>query len=135
MLLTVVGLVAAANLVMAQAPKTEARQTPKTDTKQAPKTEAKKPVKATLRLTSDVKFGDKVLRAGEYQVKCDGETIEFTQSTNRDRDAETYKFPCQGDELSAASDRTQLSTMTDANGVAVAQKLLIKGSNVQHIFS
>jgi hypothetical protein len=118
-LVMVVGLMAAASLVMAQAPKSE----------------TKKPVKATIVLASDVKFGDQLLRAGEYQVKCDGETIEFTQATNRDRAAQTFKFPCKGDELSAPSDRTQLSTTTDATGTAVAQRLLLKGSNVQHIFS
>jgi hypothetical protein len=44
-----------------------------------PKSEAKKPVKATIILVSDVKVGDKVLRAGEFQVKCDGETIVFSE--------------------------------------------------------
>ena len=117
-LVVVAGLIVAANLVIAQVPKTE----------------AKKPVKGTIVLTSDVKFGDQVLRAGEYQVKCDGETIVLTESTNRDHDTQTYKFPCKGNELSAPSNRTQLSTTTDETGAAVAQRLLVKGSNVEHAF-
>ena len=116
--LLVVGSVLAVGLVMAQAPKSE----------------AKKPVKATIVLSSDTKFGDKMLRAGEYQVKCDGESIVFSETTNRDRASETYKFPCKGKELSAPSDRTELSATKDASGVPVAQKVLLKGSNVEHTF-
>jgi hypothetical protein len=113
-----VGLVLAANLAMAQTPKTE----------------AKKAVKATIVLASDVKVGDKVLPAGEYQVKCDGETIVFTQATNRDHASESFKFPCKGNELSTPSNRTELSTSKDGTGTEVAQRLLLKGSNVEHIF-
>jgi hypothetical protein len=93
-----------------------------------------KTVRATILLTSDVKFGNTVLRAGEYKVTCDLETIVFSESTNRDRDAQTFKFPCKGKELAAPSSHTEVDTTVDSTGAQVIQRVLLKGSNVEHVF-
>ena len=94
-----------------------------------------KTVRATMMLGHDVRFGDQLLPAGEYKVTCDRETIIFSQSTNRDREAQTFKFPCKGNELAAPSDKTEVDTTTDASGSQVVQRLLLKGSNVEHVFN
>jgi hypothetical protein len=94
-----------------------------------------KTVKADISVASDFKVGDKLLRAGEYRIACDRETITFTEATNRDRDARSFKFPCKGKELAAPSDKTEINTQTDAAGVQVVQTLLLKGSNVAHVFN
>jgi hypothetical protein len=93
-----------------------------------------KTVRATITLATDVKVGDQLLRAGEYKVTCDRETIVFSESTNRDRDARTFKFPCKGKELAAPSDKTEVDSAADATGAQVVQKVLLKGSNVEHVF-
>ena len=52
----------------------------------------------------------------------------FLKATNRDRASQTYKFPCKGKELSAPSDKTEVSTTTDATGANILQKVLIKAA-------
>ena len=94
-----------------------------------------KTVRATIMLGADVRFGDKLLPAGEYKVTCDRETIAFTESANRDRATQTFKFPCKGKELAAPSDRTEVDTSVDASGNQVVQRVLLKGSNVEHVFN
>jgi hypothetical protein len=94
-----------------------------------------KTVRGTIVISSDVKIGDQVLRAGEYKVTCDGDTITFAESTNRDRDSLTLKFPCKGKILSAPSTKTQLATAADAAGLPVVQNVLLKGSTVEHVFN
>jgi hypothetical protein len=113
-----IGLILAATFVMAQEHKNSNEKT----------------VRVTINLASDVKFGDTLLRAGEYRVTCDRETIVFSESTSRDRDTQTYKFPCKGKELAAPSNNSEVDTTTDASGAKVVQRVLLKGSNIEHVF-
>jgi hypothetical protein len=99
------------------------------------KNTTEKMVKADITVASDFKVGDKLLKAGEYRIACDRETITFTEVTNRDRDAQSFKFPCKGKELAAPSNKTEINTQRDASDVQVVQSLLLKGSNVEHVFN
>jgi hypothetical protein len=99
------------------------------------KNTTEKTVKVSITIASDFKVGDKVLRAGEYKIVCDRESVTFTEATNRDHAAQSFKFPCKDKQLAAPADKTELDTQRDANGVQVVEKLLLKGSNVEHLFN
>jgi hypothetical protein len=45
-----------------------------------------------------------------------------------------FTTKCQGAELSAPSDHNEIQT-SDVNGKHVLTKLLLKGSNVEHVFN
>jgi hypothetical protein len=89
-----------------------------------------KTVKADFNLSSDVRVGTTILRAGEYRVQCNRETITFTPAEG----GKPVKFPCKGAELSKPSARTELHFVKDEVGVTVLEKLLLKGSTVEHTF-
>jgi hypothetical protein len=89
-----------------------------------------KTVKADFTLTSDVRVGTTILKAGEYRVQCNRETISFIPFEG----GKTVKYPCKGAELSKPSDRTELHFVKDSFGVTVLEKLLMKGSTVEHTF-
>lgn len=89
------------------------------------------PVKTDLTLVSDVQFGPQVLKAGDYKVMCDREMIVFkTAETGK----KVLEVKCQGKELPVASTDTQLYVKTLPSGVKVVDRLLLKGSQVEHVF-
>ena len=87
-----------------------------------------KAVKQTIAFSTDTKVGNVTLKAGDYRVTCDRETISF-----RGPDGKLTKFPCKGEELSEPSDHNEIHT-GEVGGARVLTKLLLKGSNVQHVF-
>lgn len=89
------------------------------------------PVKTDLTLASDVQFGPTLLKAGDYKVTCDRETIVFKSAETGKKVLETK---CQGKELPAPSAETQLYVKILPSGVKTADRLLIKGSTVEHVF-
>ena len=82
-------------------------------------------------VVSDVRLGGDLLKAGEYRVVCDREHISFTRTSDGKRILEK---PCQGKELQKDSDITVMFTDVDRDGVRFVQKLLLRGSNVEHVF-
>jgi hypothetical protein len=94
--------------------------------------DAEKTVKTTVVFTTDVRLGSTMLKAGEYQVVCDRHEISLRLV---DSGAKPVKLPCKGPELNRRSDRTEVHLIQDASGVNVVQKLLLKGSNVEHTFN
>lgn len=86
-----------------------------------------KTVKQRITFATDVKVGNVVLKAGDYRVQCDREKITFDGG-------QKAEFPCQGEELSALSDRNEVHTSDGSDGVRVLTRLLLKGSNIQHVF-
>lgn len=90
-----------------------------------------RPVKGDLTVASDVMFGATLVKAGDYKVTCDRETVTL-------KDANTGKTvlsaPCQGPELPEPSKVTTITATTDASGKKTCNKLLITGSNIQHVF-
>lgn len=89
------------------------------------------PVKTDLTLASDTQFGPQLLKAGDYKVLCDRETIVFKDANTGKKIWETK---CQGKELAAASTDTQLYVKTQPNGTKAVDRLLLKGSVVEHVF-
>ena len=89
-----------------------------------------KAVKADVSYSSDVRVGTTILKAGDYRVACDRETVTFTPVES----GKTLRMPCKGAQLGAPSTQTESHLAQDASGVKFLQKLLLKGSSVEHTF-
>jgi hypothetical protein len=89
------------------------------------------PVKGTLTVNSDVMLGTSTLTAGTYQYRCDRENITFA---NPNTGKIVLKMACKGRELPASSEVTTMHVTTDASGKKIVDKLLLKGSNIEHVF-
>ncbi len=89
------------------------------------------PVKSDLTVGSDVLFGKTLIKAGEYKVVCDRETITLT---DHDTGKVALKVECKGKELPKAATATALHLSTDPSGKKVVSQLLIKGSHIEHVF-
>jgi len=87
--------------------------------------------KDTLTLASNVKFGDVVVGPGEYQVMCQTGRVTLTRKSDH---VKSLDVECQGTMLPAKVAHTVLQTSTDADGMKVADKLLLKGSQMEHVF-
>jgi len=89
------------------------------------------PAKGNLTVASDVMLGTSVLKAGDYRFSCDRENITFSnQATGKTE----LKVPCKGHEMQTPAAETVMHVTTDASGKKVVTKLLLKGSNVEHVF-
>jgi hypothetical protein len=91
---------------------------------------AERIVKQSITLSADTSVGTQLLKAGDYRVSCDREAISFRDSNGKT----VFTTKCQGAELSAPSDHNEIQT-SDENGKHVLTKLLLKGSNVEHVFN
>ena len=89
------------------------------------------PVKGTLTVTSDVMLGTSLLKEGVYNYRCDRENITFANPTT---DKIVLKVPCEGRELYAPVEITTMHVITDPSGKKVVTRLLLKGSNIEHVF-
>ena len=89
------------------------------------------PVKGTLTVTSDVMLGSEVLKEGVYSYRCDREHITFA---NPQSQKVVLKVPCTGRELPAPVEVTTMHVKTDVSGKKVVTRLLLKGSNIEHVF-
>ena len=83
-----------------------------------------------MSLSADLRVGPTTLPAGEYRIVCDRHQITFTRLETGKR----YQVPCEGKELEKKADATKVMTNLDKNGVRYLDKLLIKGSTVEHVF-
>ena len=82
-----------------------------------------------LTLSSRVKVNGQVLEAGKYVIACDRKELSFTRTT----DGKKFAMPCSGKDMGKRSDSTELSTTVNKDGLRVATRLLLRGSNVDHI--
>jgi hypothetical protein len=89
------------------------------------------PVKGTLTVTGDVMIGTSTLKEGIYNYRCDRENITFA---NPNSGKTVLAVPCQGRELPAPVEVTTMVVTKDASGQRVVTKLLLKGSNIEHVF-
>ena len=89
------------------------------------------PVKGDLTVASDVMLGTTLLKAGDYKVSCDRETISFSDANTGKK---VFKAPCKGRELSEVSKETTIHVTADKSGTKIVDKLLLKGSNIEHVF-
>lgn len=88
-------------------------------------------VNTEMRLASDVYFGPHLVRAGRYQVVCDRDMIVFK---NSETGQNVLKVKCQGKELAEPSTDTQVHVRVLPSGDRVVDRLLLKGSTVEHVF-
>ena len=90
---------------------------------------------ATKKVTDEITLGTKViiggqtLEAGKYRIECDHVDLIFVRTS----DGKKIAFPCKGTEMASKSDTTELYTSTNKDGVRVANRLLLKGSPVDHV--
>lgn len=89
------------------------------------------PVKGELTVSSDVMLGSNLLKEGTYSYHCDRRDITFA---NPKTGQTVLKVPCEGREMQEPFDVTALHTKTDPSGKKVVTKLLLKGSNIEHVF-
>ena len=89
------------------------------------------PVKGTLTVTADVMVGTSTLKEGIYNYRCDRHNISFS---NPNSGKTVLTVPCKGRELPAPVDVTKMDVKTDASGKRVVTRLLLKGSNIEHVF-
>ena len=82
-------------------------------------------------VASDVRIGSHVLVAGDYRVVCDRHKITFVRLSNLKTALEAT---CKGKALAAPSEVTILHTETRKDGQKHVVKLLLRGSNVEHVF-
>jgi len=109
------------------------------------------PVKETMVFATDVKVGATILRAGEYRIECDGDTMRFyllVAAKDADRIAQltpversiavghgkkVLEVPCKGRALSEPRATTEAMRL-EKNGVFTLDVLYLRGSNVEHVF-
>ena len=111
-----------------------------------------KPAKDTVTFASSVTVGTTVLPAGDYKIVCDRKTIVFTRLiAAKDQEGTTLmdpltaqnvigntkalEVPCKGRELKEKVENTVVELMLDKDGNRHLDKLLLKGSNVEHVFN
>lgn len=112
-----------------------------------------KSAKDVVTFTSDIRVGTVVLIAGEYKIACDTKTITFTRLIAGSKDQEqkdlldpmsraqqvsntkALEVPCKGAHLSEKVKTTVAEVAVDKNGVKYLDKLLLRGSNVEHVFN
>jgi hypothetical protein len=112
-----------------------------------------KSAKDIVTFGSDTRVGTVVLIAGEYKVVCDTNTITFTRLIAGSKDQEqkdlldpmsraqqvsnvkALEVPCKGAHLNEKVKTTVAQIAVDKNGVKFLEKLLLRGSNVEHVFN
>lgn len=107
---------------------------------QAPLAAKAKTVKDQVSISSDLKVGSTVLKAGDYQVTSDGKTVTFQElvrsvdnSAQRvDKGFKPVSVPCSTKPLDKKSEHTQLDTTADSGGSTVLRGLTIRGSDVSY---
>ena len=83
-----------------------------------------------ITITTPTKVGGKMLRTGTYRIACNRREVTFTRLSNEQKVA----LPCKGKEMERKAASTELYSNVDRNGVRVLDKLLLRGSNVEHVF-
>ena len=85
----------------------------------------------TLTISTDIRVGSQILPAGKYDISCDRVKMTFTRVSDGKKVAEVV---CHGREMAAKAKTTELYVSKDASGASYAEKLLLRGSNVEHTF-
>ena len=95
--------------------------------------EHNKEKKATdeITISQPIMIGGQVLAPGRYEVSCDTNEVTFTRVSDHEK---VLSLPCKGKDLGKKSETTEIHTDLNAQGVRVVSKLLIHGSNVEHVF-
>ena len=91
--------------------------------------DAEKKASDEITLSSKVKIAGQVLEPGKYTIACDRKALNFTRISN----GKKFTMPCTGKDMGKKSDTTELATTVDKDGLRVATRLLLRGSNVDHV--
>ena len=84
-----------------------------------------------IQITTPIKIGSNTLDAARYRIACDRNEMTFTKVAN---DEQVLAVPCKGKELPQKAANTEIHTSLNKDGVRVVDKLLLRGSNVEHVF-
>jgi hypothetical protein len=91
-----------------------------------------------LTISSDFLVGGHLLKAGRYRIECDRTTIKFYKVVEGEgvyvTSTKVLELPCQGTEMAQVRTSTQLTMPANKDGVKVLEKLLLRGSNIEHVF-
>jgi hypothetical protein len=90
-----------------------------------------KAVKSEITLSADTRIGTEVLPAGAYRVICDTKEVTFLRPGDNKK---VLTVPCQGKHLDKPAADTVAYTAPGPDGIAVMEKLYLRGSNVEHVF-
>lgn len=109
------------------------------------------PVKETMVFATDVKVGATMIRAGEYRIECDRDSMKFVllvAAKDADRIAQltpverslvvgkgktVLEVPCKGQALSEPRKSTE-AVLLEKNGGFTLNLLYLRGSNIEHVF-
>ena len=92
---------------------------------------AAKKIRDQFTLDQPVSIGAVTLRAGQYEIICDGATMSFKFVETGEN---VLTVPCHGKELASKAGRTEIYIEPGPKGVGVVTKILLKGSNIEHTF-
>ena len=84
-----------------------------------------------ISISQPIMIGGQTLAAGKYKVACNENEVTFTRLTDNEK---VLTLPCKGKDLGKKAENTEIHTSLNASGVRVVDKLLIRGSNVEHVF-
>lgn len=91
-----------------------------------------------LSISSDFIVGGHLLKAGRYRIECDRTTMKFFKVEEGPgtfvSEKKVLEIPCTGKELAEKRTATELTMPVNKDGVKVLEKLLLRGSNVEHVF-
>lgn len=85
-----------------------------------------------ITLLNDVLVGKQTLPAGKYEIACDRTKMTFSRVSDGKKMLEVI---CHGKELSAKVQTTEVYVSKNAAGASYIDKLLLRGSNVEHVFT
>jgi hypothetical protein len=90
-----------------------------------------KKIRDEITIAEPAMIGNVTLKAGQYEIICDGVSMTFTFVETGEK---VLTVPCRGKELANKADTTEVYVEPGPTGVGVVTKILLKGSNIEHVF-
>ena len=84
-----------------------------------------------ISISQPIMIGGQTLAPGKYKVACNETEVTFTRLTDNEK---VLTLPCKGKEMAKKAENTEVHTSLNPAGARVVDKLLIRGSNVEHVF-
>lgn len=93
--------------------------------------EREKKASDEISISQPIMIGGQTLAPGKYRVSCDEKEVTFTRVSNNEK---ILTLPCKGKEMAKKAENSEIHTSLNPAGARVVDKLLIRGSNVEHVF-
>ena len=90
-----------------------------------------KKIRDEITIEQPVMIGSATLKAGQYEIICDGATMSFTYVQTGEK---VLTVQCHGKEMASKATTTEVYIEPGPKGVGVVTKILLKGSNIEHTF-